>query len=135
VAHFGPLPQYSILVFDNRGVGNSDTPRGPYTFVPFDTDGTRLGLMYRLRTSGMAEDVVVLLDYLGWTEERSLHLVGISLGGMIAQGALRTLISSSSDINKLRIELAYRVPERFISLALGVTSAGGFPLCNIPPVG
>jgi pimeloyl-ACP methyl ester carboxylesterase len=40
----------------------------------------------------MAEDVVVLLDYLGWTEERSLHLVGISLGGMIAQGALRTLI-------------------------------------------
>jgi hypothetical protein len=34
----------------------------------------------------------VLLDYLGWTEERSLHLVGISLGGMIAQGALRTLI-------------------------------------------
>ncbi len=83
----------------------------------------------------MAEDVVVLLDYLGWTEERSLHLVGISLGGMIAQGALRTLIPSSSDINKLRIELAYRVPERFISLALGVTSAGGFPLCNIPPVG
>jgi len=34
VAHFGRLPQYSILVFDNRGVGNSDTPRGPYSFVP-----------------------------------------------------------------------------------------------------
>jgi pimeloyl-ACP methyl ester carboxylesterase len=41
----------------------------------------------------MAEDVVTLLSYLGWTENRSLHLVGISLGGMIAQGESRTLIS------------------------------------------
>jgi pimeloyl-ACP methyl ester carboxylesterase len=37
----------------------------------------------------MAEDVIVLLDFLGWTEKRSLHLVGQSLGGMIAQGALK----------------------------------------------
>jgi hypothetical protein len=34
----------------------------------------------------------------------------------------------------LRIELSYRVPERFVSLTLCVTTAGGFPLCNIPPV-
>lgn len=34
----------------------------------------------------MAEDVIVLLDYIGWTETRDLHVVGISLGGMIAQG-------------------------------------------------
>jgi hypothetical protein len=34
----------------------------------------------------------------------------------------------------LRIELSYRVPERFISLTLIVTTAGGFPLCNVPPV-
>ena len=47
-----------------------------------------------LRTSGMAEDVIVLLDFLGWTEKRSLHLVGQSLGGMIAQGALRNSYSS-----------------------------------------
>jgi len=58
----------------------------------------------------------VLLDFLSWTENRSLHLVGLSLGGMIAQ------------------ELAYRIPERFISLTLGVTKAGGgFPLFNLPP--
>ena len=38
------------------------------------------------RTSGMAEDVICLLDYLGWTGEREVHVVGISLGGMIAQG-------------------------------------------------
>lgn len=24
--------QYSLLVFDNRGVGNSSSPRGPYTY-------------------------------------------------------------------------------------------------------
>jgi hypothetical protein len=34
----------------------------------------------------MSQDVVVLLDYVGWTSERELHVVGVSLGGMIAQG-------------------------------------------------
>jgi len=34
----------------------------------------------------MAQDVISLLDYLGWKGERELHVVGISLGGMIAQG-------------------------------------------------
>jgi hypothetical protein len=34
----------------------------------------------------MAEDVIVLLDFLGWTAKRDLHVVGISLGGMISQG-------------------------------------------------
>lgn len=82
----------------------------------------------------MAEDAIVLLDFLGWTEKRSLHLVGQSLGGMIAQGTLRTLISPGSDITGLRIELAYRIPERFISLTLAVTTAGGLPWWNIPPV-
>lgn len=47
--------------------------------------------MYGPRTSGMAEDVLALLEFVGWTEERSLHLVGISLGGMIAQGMLKAL--------------------------------------------
>lgn len=36
----------------------------------------------------MAEDAICLLDYIGWTKERDIHVVGISLGGMIAQGAL-----------------------------------------------
>jgi hypothetical protein len=47
---------------------------------PLEVDGAVFS------TSGMAEDVIVLLDFVGWTEERSLHIVGVSLGGMIAQG-------------------------------------------------
>jgi hypothetical protein len=82
----------------------------------------------------MSEDVITLLDFLGWTEKRSVHLVGLSLGGMIAQGESRILIPRNFDVIRLRIELCYRIPERFISLTLGVTTAGGFPLCNIPPV-
>ena len=66
----GKEEQSTVLVFDNRGVGNSGYPRGPYT------------------TSGMAEDIITLLDYVGWTGEREVHVVGISLGGMIAQGGL-----------------------------------------------
>ncbi|KAI0042717.1 alpha/beta-hydrolase [Auriscalpium vulgare] len=104
VEHFGRSPNYSVLVFDNRGVGNSDTPKGPYS------------------SSGMAEDIIVLLDYIGWTEERSLHLVGISLGGMISQGKYFLTF------------LAFRIPERFVSLTLAVTTAGGRPWSNIPPM-
>jgi len=65
--------KYSCLVFDNRGMGESDKP------------------VMRYSTSEMAKDVVELLDYVGWVEERSVHVVGISMGGMIAQ----ELVSSS----------------------------------------
>ena len=59
--------KYSCLTFDNRGMGASDKPI----------------LLYS--TSEMAKDVLELLDQLGWAAPRSLHVVGISMGGMIAQ--------------------------------------------------
>jgi len=34
----------------------------------------------------MAEDIISLLDNLGWTGEREINVVGLSLGGMITQG-------------------------------------------------
>ncbi len=67
--------QYSSLVFDNRGIGESDKPLLRYT------------------TFEMARDVVELLDHVGWTESRSIHVVGISMGGMIAQELVRSIYS------------------------------------------
>ncbi|KAF4315780.1 hypothetical protein BBO99_00009139 [Phytophthora kernoviae] len=52
-----------ILSFDNRGVGGSTSPIGPYT------------------TSNMAEDTLALLDHIGWEQA---HVVGYSMGGMIS---------------------------------------------------
>ncbi|KAF3085641.1 hypothetical protein TWF569_008370 [Orbilia oligospora] len=57
--------RYSMLVFDNRGVGASDKPLMRYT------------------TSEMALDTRDLMDHLGWIEP--VHMVGVSMGGMILQ--------------------------------------------------
>lgn len=59
--------KYTCLVFDNRGMGESGKPVLRYT------------------TSEMAKDLVELLDHLGWNAPRSIHVVGISMGGMISQ--------------------------------------------------
>lgn len=60
-----PLSEsYRTVVLDNRGTGNSDTPEGPYTVAE------------------MAGDVGAVLDDAGLDD---VHLVGASLGGMIAQ--------------------------------------------------
>ena len=59
--------KYTCLVFDNRGIGESDKPLLRYT------------------TSEMAKDTLELLNHLEWTQERQIHVIGSSLGGMIAQ--------------------------------------------------
>lgn len=78
---------YSVLLLDNRGMGRSDKP------------------LLRATTSGMAADVLEICALLGWTAPRSLHVVGISLGGMIAQ------------------EVAAAAPTRLATLTLVSTAA------------
>ncbi|KAF2708712.1 alpha/beta hydrolase-like protein [Pleomassaria siparia CBS 279.74] len=82
--------QYSSLILDNRGVGESDKPTARYS------------------TSEMAKDIVDVLDHIGWTGKRQLNVIGISMGGMIAQ------------------EMAMLIPERICTLSLVSTAAGVF---------
>jgi len=79
--------KYSALVLDNRGMGKSDKP------------------FMRYSTSEMAKDIIEILDHVGWTEPRQLHVIGVSMGGMISQ------------------EIAWAIPERIASLSLVSTAA------------
>lgn len=58
----------------------------------------------------MAQDVIDVLDHLGW--KKDIHLNGVSMGGMIS------------------LELATTWPERFSSLVLSSTTSGR----QVPPV-
>ena len=71
-----------IVELGIRGI-RGDRIRSFFAFLRACVANVRVG---ECRTSGMAEDVICLLDTLGWTGTRELHVVGISLGGMIAQG-------------------------------------------------
>jgi 3-oxoadipate enol-lactonase len=76
---------FRLVLVDNRGSGHSDRPAG------------------RFGVADMAEDIVAVLDAAGI---RRAHVMGASLGGMVAQ------------------ELAIRHPERVDGLVLACTAPG-----------
>jgi len=106
----GVLPQlaakYQVIVFDNRGVGQTDKPDIPYSI------------------DMMADDTAGLLDAIGITQA---HILGTSMGGRIAVAlALRhpqrvkslilvsTIVKSLKGTpmtwSRLRISLILRIP-------------------------
>jgi pimeloyl-ACP methyl ester carboxylesterase len=77
---------FDCVIFDNRGMGESGRAELPFT------------------TRDLAEDVIGLMDGL---DLDSAHVLGISMGGMIAQ------------------ELALDHPERIRTLTIGASFCGG----------
>lgn len=105
---------FRVIRFDNRDVGLSVwTREAPEVSLTYELLRYRLGLPiatpYRL--ADMAGDALGLMEALG---VESFHVLGASMGGMIAQ------------------HLADRAPQRVLSLTLIMTSSGaqGLPLPN-----
>src|SRR5262249_7238798 len=82
---------YRVLRFDNRGVGRSGMPPGPYT------------------TQMFAQDTKALVDSLAISD---FHLVGVSMGGMIAQ---EYAIAHPGDLRSLTLACTYAAPGPFCS--------------------
>jgi pimeloyl-ACP methyl ester carboxylesterase len=56
--------RFEVLVHDQRGLGRTEIPPGPYSMKDY------------------AADALALLDFVGWT---SCRVIGVSFGGMVAQ--------------------------------------------------
>jgi pimeloyl-ACP methyl ester carboxylesterase len=103
---------FRVIRFDNRDIGQSSKLSGGKRLTPMELLKLRflkipVAAPYRLRD--MAEDTTGLMDVLGI---KSAHLVGASMGGMIAQ------------------EIAISFPQRLRSLT-SIMSTTGNP--RIPP--
>ena len=88
--------EFRVLIFDNRGVGGSDSPPGPYS------------------VADMAADTVGLLDELGI--ERC-HLSGSSLGGAICA---HIAIEHAERVRSLQLHSSWLVTRGYTAYSLGL---------------
>jgi 3-oxoadipate enol-lactonase len=106
---WGPLPdlltqEHRVLLLDNRGVGESDFPPGPYTVAE------------------LAADAVAVIDAAG--VERT-HVLGVSLGGYIAQ---EIALSYPGRVDRLVLcSTSPGGPNQYPMPAVGVEAFGRFP--------
>jgi pimeloyl-ACP methyl ester carboxylesterase len=82
---------YRVLRFDNRGIGASSKPAGPYS--------SRM----------LADDAKALVDSLGIAD---FHLLGVSMGGMIAQ---EYVLAYPGDPRSVTFACTYAAPGPFCS--------------------
>ncbi len=82
---------YRVLRIDNRGIGASSKPAGPYS--------SRM----------LADDAKALVDLLGVTD---FHLMGVSMGGMIAQ---EYALAYPGDLRSATFGCTYAAPGPFCS--------------------
>lgn len=82
---------YRVLTFDNRGVGVTSKPAGPYT------------------STLLADDTKALVDELGISR---FHLMGVSMGGMIVQ---EYALKYGADLTSLTLACTYAAPGPFCS--------------------
>jgi 3-oxoadipate enol-lactonase len=99
----GPLARsFDVILFDNRGIGESDAPPGPYTVAE------------------LAADAAQVLDEAG--VERA-NVLGTSLGGMVAQ---ELALTAPERVDRLVLACttpggpeAFPMPERTVQLMTG----------------
>ncbi|HEY3333748.1 MAG TPA: alpha/beta hydrolase [Candidatus Limnocylindrales bacterium] len=100
---------YRVLRFDNRGVGLSSKPAGPYTTALF------------------AQDAKALVDAL---DISGLHLIGTSMGGMISQ---EYALAYPGDLKSLTLSSTYAAPGPFCSRMFSIW-ADIAPVQGVPMV-
>ena len=80
---------FRVLRYDNRGIGKSGRPPGPYT------------------SKLLAADAKALVDHLGF---KNFHLMGVSMGGMISE---EYAIAYPGDIKSVTLACTYGKADAF----------------------
>lgn len=87
---------FRVVSFDNRGIGQSDRPAGPYS------------------SKMLAQDAKALVDHL---KIGKFHLMGVSMGGMIAQ---EYALAYPEDLKSVTFGCTYAKPDAFCQTMFGM---------------